>query len=175
MKSLTGIVIAAALAATPTLAADCNGSHALDRCLIGTWQFASGGGADWMKRNMPNVHTTGTSPSNIKITLRPDGTFSSTPIDMHTTATAAQGHVQAATAHIAGQAMGVWSAGGGKLTLCTQGISNTVTVVIGGKPHTISQPIKPSLIAYTCNAATMTTTRPMPRGGPIVTTYSRSH
>ena len=33
MKSLASLVLVAAVVVTPALAADCNGSHALDRCL----------------------------------------------------------------------------------------------------------------------------------------------
>lgn len=175
MKLPFALGLAAALIATPALA-DCNGSHALDRCLIGTWSFAGGGSAEWMARNIHGAHVTGVSHNDLKLTFAGDGTFRTGQVDIHATATSNMSGMSA-TGHSVGQASGTWSVTGGKFNLCTSGVSTTVTMMIHGRPVTVTPPAstRPHATAYTCNAAGLTTTQPIPGHEPIVTRYSRSH
>jgi hypothetical protein len=175
MKSLTSLVLVAAVVATPALAADCNGSHALDRCLIGTWQYGSGGSADWMARNIHGAHVTGVTHNDLRLTFAGDGTFSTGHVDIKASATSNMSGMSA-TGHSVGAATGTWSATGGKFSLCTTGVRTTVTMMIHGHPVTITPPAPthPQQTAYTCNAIALTTTQPIPGHEPIVTTYRRS-
>ncbi|MEI9888040.1 MAG: hypothetical protein WDN08_16365 [Rhizomicrobium sp.] len=177
MKRLLAAAALAASAATPALA-DCAGSHALDRCLIGTWSYSGGGSASWLNRNARMAHVTGVSHNELKIAFRPDGTFSTGQVDIHATV-AANDSSMTGSGHTAGRATGTWSAAGGRFTLCTTpgSVSTTVTVVVHGRPITVTPPAPtaPHATAYTCNAATLTTTQPIPGHEPIVTTYSRGH
>ena len=174
------VLIAAAVfacAATPALA-DCAGSHALDRCLIGTWSYSSGGSAAWMARNIHMAHVTGVTHNDLKIGFRPDGTFSTGHVDVHATVAANDGSMTG-SGHASGQASGTWSAVGGHFDLCTTpgSVTTTVTVVVHGRPITVTPPtpVHPQSTAYVCNVATLTTTQPIPGHEPIVTTYSRDH
>ena len=180
------VLIAAAIAcaaATPAFAApsafaNCAGSHVLDRCLIGTWSYSSGGSAAWMARNIHMAHVTGVTHNDLKISFRPDGTFSTGHVDVHATVAANDGSMTG-SGHASGQASGTWSAAGGHFNLCTTpgSVTTTVTVVVHGRRITVSPhtPVAPHATAYVCNAATLVTTQPIPGHEAIVTTYSRSH
>lgn len=174
MKLIPALAIAV-LSATPALAADCNGSHSLDRCLIGTWQYASGGSVEWMGRNIHNAHVDATH-NDIRLTFGADGSFSTGHVDIHSSAVANTG-AMSATGHSVGAATGTWSVTGGKFNLCTTGVRTTVTVMVHGRPVTVTPPAptQPHATAYTCNTSTLTTTQPIPGHEPIVTTYRRSH
>ena len=177
MKRVLIAAVIACAAATPAFA-DCAGSHALDRCLIGTWSYSSGGSGAWMARNIHMAHVTGVTHNDLKISFRPDGTFSTGHVDVHATVAANDGSMTG-SGHASGQASGTWSAMGGHFNLCTTpgSVTTTVTVVVHGHPITVAPPMPahPQATAYTCNAATMTTTSPIPGHEPIVTTYSRGH
>ena len=178
MKLLLGLSLAAALAAAPAFA-DCAGSHAIDRCLIGTWNYASGGSAAWLNRNIHSAHVTGLTHNGLNITFRPDGTFSTGQTDIHATVAANDGSMTG-TGHAVGQANGTWSATGGKFSFCMApgGMKTTVTVMVHGRPITVTPPAPthPQATSYTCNATALTTTiTPIPGREPIVTVYSRSH
>lgn len=178
MKTLLSLCLAAAtLAATPALG-DCLGSKTLDRCLVGTWKMTGGGAAAWMGHNIHSAHITAMSANGVTLVVRGDGTFSTGDVDVHTAVAADNGHLTG-TGHATGSASGQWSVSGRNLNFCAAGASfhQTVTVVVNGKPITVtpnSAP-RPTAMAYTCNASTMTTTHVMPHLEPIVTTYSRSH
>lgn len=178
MKNLLIGTAALCLFAAPALA-DCAGSHAVDRCLVGVWHFQGGGSAEWMARNIHQAHVTGVSHNEIVITFRPDGSFATNPVnvtaDVHSNTTDTHG-----TGHTEGVARGTWSAAGGRFTLCTDpsSIHTTVSVVVHG--HTITVPAadtaaRPHATVYTCNATTMVTTQPIPGHEPIVTRYVRGH
>lgn len=178
MKRVLIAAAIAAFAATPLAAADCAGSHALDRCLIGTWSFSSGGSAAWLNRNARMAHVTGVTHNDLKISFRPDGTFSTGHVDVHANVAANDGSMTG-SGHATGQASGTWSAAGGRFNLCTTpgGVTTTVTVVVHGRPITVrpTAPAAPHATVYTCNATTLVTTSPIPGHEPIVTTYSRGH
>ena len=178
MKRLLLAAALACLAATPALA-DCAGSHALDRCLIGTWHYASGGSAAWMSRNIHMAHVTGLSHNGLSLTFRPDGTFSTGQVDVHATVAANDGSMTGA-GHATGQAAGTWSAAGGRFTLCVApgSLRTTVTVVVHGHPITVTPPppTHPQVTPYACNATVLKTTQTvLPGRDPIVTLYSRGH
>jgi hypothetical protein len=177
MKRLLGAVALAVVATSPALA-DCAGSHVLDRCVIGTWRFASGGSATWMAHNIHSAHITAMSNGGVTLVFNGDGTFSTGNVDIHTTVTANNGQMTG-TGHATGQASGQWSASGGTLNFCATGstLHQTVTVVVHGRPITVTPnaPPHPSAMQYACTASTLTTTHAMPHLQPLVTTYSRSH
>ena len=173
MKSLA-VAAVAIFAATPALSADCNGSHALDRCLIGTWQYESGGGAAWASRNIRGTHTTATN-SDISLTFRGDGSFSTGHVDIHSSAVSSHGDISA-TGHSVGTATGTWSVAGNKFNLCATGVRTTVTVMVHGRSVAFAAPAsQPHATAYTCSATALITTQPIPAHEPIVTAYRRSH
>jgi hypothetical protein len=165
------------LMASPALA-DCNGSHVLDRCLFGTWNYASGGSAAWMSRNIHMAHVTGLTHNGLTITFRPDGTFSTGHADIHATVAANDGSMSG-TGHAVGQANGTWSTAGGRFSFCTApgGMRTTVTIMVHGRPMTVTPPMPthPQATAYTCSGAALSTTMPIPGHEPIVTVYSRGH
>jgi hypothetical protein len=175
VNRLLAATAAACLLATPALA-DCAGSHALDRCLVGTWTFAGGGSAEWMARNIHHAHVTGISQNGLTLTFGPDGTFSTGRVDIHATVAANDGSMTG-SGHASGQASGTWTAGGRRFTLCVapSGLHTTVTVNVHGRPITVTPPppTHPQATAYTCNATTLTTTQPIPGHEPIVTRYRR--
>lgn len=177
MKFVFAAAALLSLAATPALA-DCAGSHALDRCLIGTWSYASGGSAEWMSRNIHQAHVTGLSHGGLTIVFNGDGTFSTGQIDIHATVAANDGSMSG-SGHTVGRVTGTWSSAAGGFTMCaTPGTSRTtVTVVVHGRPITVNAPppTRPTATAYTCNATTLTTTQPIAGHEPIVTRYSRGH
>lgn len=177
VKKLFALAALSVLTVTPALA-DCNGSHALDRCLVGTWKYTSGGAAEWLNRNNRMAHVTGVDHGQIALTFRPDGSFATNTVDIHATVTA-NDHSMSGSGHTQGQASGTWSAAGGQFTLCTapSSLHTKVTVVVHGRPISVDAPppAHPHATAYTCNATTMTTTTPIPGHGAIVTTYSRAH
>ncbi len=179
MKKHLAAAAIACFAAAPAFAADCAGSHALDRCLIGTWSYSSGGSAQWMARNVHQAHVTGITHNDLKLSFRPDGTFSTGHVDVHATVAANDGSMTG-SGHATGQASGTWSAGGGHFNLCTTpgSVTTTVTVTVHGRPISVTPhtPVAPHATAYTCNATTLTTTQTILRGrDPLVTTYSRDH
>ncbi|HUO90635.1 MAG TPA: hypothetical protein VMU08_15775 [Rhizomicrobium sp.] len=177
MKQLLAASTVAVLVSSPALA-DCAGSHALDRCLVGTWSYASGGSAEWLNRNVRMAHVTSVTHSGLSITFRPDGTFSTGHVDINAHVAANNG-AMTGSSHSTGQASGTWSAAGGRFTLCmTPGaLHTTVTVVVHGRPITVTPAMPPHPVptAYTCSAASLTTTQPIPGHEPIVTAYSRAH
>ena len=178
MRSLFAVTAVSLLIASPALA-DCAGSHSLDRCLVGTWSYASGGSAAWMSRNIHMAHITGLSHNSLNVTLRPDGTFSTGNVDVHSSVAANNGEVTG-TAHATGQTSGQWSAAGGHLNFCATAstFQQTVTVVVHGRPITVTphaMPVRPTAMDYVCNATTLKTTQPMAHLEPIVTLYNRGH
>ncbi|HEY4944039.1 MAG TPA: hypothetical protein VII56_21605 [Rhizomicrobium sp.] len=177
MKKLFACAAFSLLVASPALA-DCAGSHVLDRCLIGTWHYASGGSAAWMSRNIHMAHVTGITHNDLMITFMADGTFATGHSDVHATVAANEGGMTA-TGHAVGQASGTWSATGGRFSFCTTpgSVHTAVTVTVHGRPITVTPPVPthPQATAYTCNATSLTTSQPIPGHEPIVTKYSRSH
>ncbi len=83
------------------------------------------------------------------------------------------------TGHAVGQASGTWSTTGGHFNFCLApgGMRTTVTVMVHGRPMTVTPPAPthPQATAYTCAGATLTTTTPIPGHEPIVTVYARGH
>jgi hypothetical protein len=164
------------LLASPALA-DCAGSHAIDRCLVGTWNYQSGGSAEWMARNIHQAHVTGISHGELSIMFHPDGTFATRPVNI-TAAVQSNNTDTHGTGHTVGEARGTWSADSGHFNLCTDpgSIRTTVTVVVHGRPMTVQAPVtdaRPHATAYTCAGNTLTTTQPIPGHEPIVTRYVR--
>jgi hypothetical protein len=178
VKKFLALAALSFFASSPALA-DCAGSRVQDRCLVGTWNYASGGSAAWMSRNIHSAHVTGISHNGLNISFRADGTFSTGQVDIHATVAANNGGMTG-TGHATGQASGTWSAAGGRFTLCLapSTLHTTVTVVVHGHPITVTPaaPTHPQATAYACNATTLKTTQTvLPGRDPIVTLYSRGH
>jgi hypothetical protein len=176
LKNLLIGSLALCLFSAPAFA-DCAGSRAVDRCLIGTWHFQSGGSADWMARNIHQAHVTGISHNDLVITFRPDGTFETRPVNITADVASDRGDAHG-TGHTRGQARGTWTAAGGRFTLCTDpsSIRTTVSVVVHGRTITVpasDTAARPHATAYTCGGAAMVTTQPIPGHEPIVTRYVR--
>ena len=171
LRSLAALS-AIAMFAAPALAEDCAGSHAVDRCLVGTWTMTHNGAEDWMRRHIRNFHPTAVTTANNTITLNADGTFSTG----NSTATASGTNNQGmtATATQQGQASGSWSAASGKFNLCARPSTiKTTTTVNGHTAH--SQTPLPSVSTqdYTCAGATFSTTKLM-SGDPVTSTYTKT-
>jgi hypothetical protein len=175
MKSLAAAAVVSLLAASPAFA-DCAGSHALDRCLIGTWHYTSGGSAAWMARNIHMAHVTGLTHNGLTIAFNGDGTFSTGQADIRATVAANDGSMSG-TGHAVGRASGTWSTTAGHFNFCmTPGsLRATVTIMVQGHPMTVTPPAPthPQATPYTCSGNTLTTTQPIPGHEPIVTVYAR--
>ncbi|MBI1212862.1 MAG: hypothetical protein GC190_15480 [Alphaproteobacteria bacterium] len=175
MLRLTAAFAAAALLATPALAADCGGSHAVDRCMVGTWQMTKNGMQEWMRKHVRKFSVTSVHATNNTITLHADGTFATGA----STATV-EGHGSSGmhgSATMSGQSSGTWSAADGKFNLCARpgNIDTTLTTSGGGNTTTShAQTALPALStqSYACAGDAFTTTREM-RGDTITSIYSK--
>jgi len=175
----TGIALAAVLAAVisnAAAAAEC-GTHEVDSCLIGAWKQTGGGAAEWMRQNLKMAQVK-MSASDVVMTLNGDGTFAMSKVEANAEVTAKGAEMQA-SAHMASQGSGQWSAAGGKLVLCLNAVSSTGSAQIklpNGTTMNLPAPqAKPSAstMSYTCSGDTLSTVQPMAQNTTMTTTYAR--
>ena len=152
----------AAFAGGVARAADCAGTHQIDRCLVGTWKMTANGMERWMREHIHKFHTTTVSQTNNTITLRADGTFATGASDV--TVKGTNDHGVTGTGHMTAQASGQWSAADGKFNLCSATSSMNGTSTVEKDGHAVATvPLHPqvppvSSTPYTCAGNTFTTT-----------------
>lgn len=165
-------------------AAECAGSDAIDRCLVGAWKQTGGGAVEWMRRNMPPGMTIPrTQQSGQFVVLNKDGSFWTAPVsgDVTIRMEGSDGLMQA-EGNIKVQASGRWSAADGKFHLCTdeQKFEGQARVTIpGGGGHTMPlsppRPTGPVAFDYTCSGDTLETVQAMAGvADPMTTQYERT-
>lgn len=142
---------------------DCMGSRELAACVVGTWQLTSGGAAEWMRsQGVPGNFST----SNQTVTFNRDGTFLTS---MMTGSAEVTIRDRTERGNMSAQAGGRWSTTReGGLNMC--GDMQSFASSRGGGP-----PGPGNLqMSYSCAGGTLTTTQPMPRGAPPMSSvYSR--
>ncbi len=152
----------------------CAGTREMDRCLVGAWELTSHGAEQWMRDYGSPVKLTGLRRTNNVITLRDDGTFTTGASRIEAEA---QGEDNIrATADLASQASGRWSAAGGRFNVCpdTRTQSGTVTVIVHGKPITVPMdtgPQQDSSQPYTCDGASLRMNMALGSGGHVENIY----
>ena len=155
--------------------AECAGTRAVDRCLVGTWELTSHGAEQWMREHGQPAQLTRVDRANDTMTLRPDGTFSTGAASVSADV---RGENVRGTGQLAGQASGRWSADAGRFNLCTDAgaARGTITVMVRGRATTVPMAAGgPSTMsnAYTCNASTLRVTMPMGSAGTVDNVYNK--
>lgn len=174
LRSLALVTALAALTA-PALAEDCAGSHAVDRCLVGTWTMTKNGMDEWTKKHLRNFHAT-VKASNNTVTLNADGTFSTGASHVEAHGTATGGATTSST--LDAQASGHWSAADGKFNMCAaQSSMQGSTTITTGPGKSVTSPIQhavpsTSSQSYSCAGSTFTTTMQL-RGDDVTSTYTK--
>ena len=154
---------------------ECGGTREIDRCLVGTWELTSHGAEQWMREHGSPVRLIGTSRQNNVMTLIDDGTFSTGAARV---AAEVQGEDNiGATARLAGQTSGRWSAAGGRFNVCPDArtLHGNVTVTVHGRPITVPMqpgPQQDSSQPYVCNGGSLHVTTPM-GAGSITSIYTK--
>lgn len=142
---------------------NCLGSREVAACVVGTWQLTGGGPAEWMRsQGMPGNFST----SNQLVTYRRDGTFITSVMQGTADVTIRD---RTESGNMSAQAGGRWSTTPtGTLNVCAD--MQAFTSSRGGGPTGPGN----LQMSYSCSGGTLTTTQPMPRGAPPMTsTYSR--
>jgi hypothetical protein len=179
MPAITRTLCAAGLIAVMSVgiarADDCAGTHAVDRCLVGTWKMTTNGTEQWMRAHIPNYHVTRLQTSGNTITLNANGTFATG--DSKVTAQGVTDTGKSATSTMNGQASGVWSAADGKFNLCSRASKMEGTATVTGDGHSTTTAVHPavppvSTRAYTCSGNTFTASQPL-HGDTVTSTYTK--
>jgi hypothetical protein len=172
------IAAAASFLMLPSVSAhaDCK-TAAGDTCLVGTWKQTGGGASEWMREHMKMAQIK-IEASDAMITLKGDGTLSTSKVDTNAEVTANDSQI-VATGKMSSQGSGHWSAADGNLTLCMDAVEGQGTVELkmpGGKTMNVpvpkSKPTNASM-TYTCDGATLSTVQAMPMNSTMTTTYTR--
>jgi hypothetical protein len=155
--------------------APCQGTDAIDACLVGTWTMSGGGAAEWMRaQGFPGEPRTS---GNEQMVLTADGGFASAGFEVSIDAVRngvtfdGDGSVLAAR--------GRWSAEDGTVNFCVDlggGASGTVTITTneGSGDMAVGVPGGGAIsMRYSCTGGSMTTELEMPRLPTMVTTYSK--
>jgi hypothetical protein len=121
-----GVILALA-AWTGAARADCENSRAIDTCLVGTWKQTGGGAAEWMRQNLKMAQVSVQANNNTMI-FNNDGTFATGKIDTSAQVAAKEGAPMGATAHMAVEGSGQWSAGDGRLNLCMNAVASSGSI-----------------------------------------------
>ncbi len=176
----TGNERQAALAGT--LAARCTTCidvHEHDRCLIGAWDFESGGRLEWVRRRLHrDAQITQHESSGQSMTFNDDGTFSFGRYQGRTTITTGDAH---GTGNVHSAASGRWATAGSNLLLCrdTADVGGTIRVQgPNGFNQTVNVPREAATMlrwSYECSGDSLRTEEPVGTSEPIVTTYRRRH
>lgn len=157
----------------------CAGVREIDRCMLGTWEMTVDGMQQWARENLPNFQVTGTSLVGSTLTLNEDGTFSTGAARVSVTGrTTLPGSSRSATAQIAGQASGRWSAASGRFNMCpdTSAQAGSVTTVVEGRTITVPMnlgPMEPQRSPYVCSASSLRVSIPMAGAGTVNSTYRK--
>ena len=158
------------------LAADCAGTHQIDRCLVGKWTMTTNGMEQWMRTHIRNFHVTSVSQSNNTITLNADGSFATGASNVTVHGASARG--MTGTGQMAAQANGTWSAADGKFNICAQSSAMNGTATVTGNGHSTTTPLHPALPpvssrAYSCSGNTFTVTTQL-HGDNVQSVYTKT-
>lgn len=179
---VTLILSCAGLTTTARAAdSDCAGSSSTDSCIVGVWQKTGGGAVEWMRRNMPpGISIPHAADSGGIIRFAPDGRFWTAPysnelvIQIEST-----DGIERYEGNGVAQSAGYWSAGEGRINMCTDTQAFAGTVKAEGAPGP-GMPVGPAGSSgpltqeYTCNSTTLITRQRFPdMPDPMVTEYSR--
>lgn len=153
----------------------------IDRCAVGRWRLTAGGPMEWLRsQGVPFVRT---EQSEFRMTLNDDGTYSTDPFSFdfraeyrhprQPMAGEGTGDVQGTT--------GRWAASEGRFYGCVDSggdSDGTATVESdrgrGTASYSNAGPMGVGgASTYTCNATTLYTESPMPRGGMMTHTFTR--
>lgn len=158
--------------------AECAGTRAIDRCLVGAWEMTVDGMQQWMREHIHQVSVSGIGQVGNTLTLNADGTFAAVAPHMTADVEAPDG------AHgrgvLGGAGSGRWSVAGGHLNLCpdTSALSGTITVTTRtGQTITMPHPAQemtPSSTAYSCAGNSLTLTTQIGSMGSAVSTYTKT-
>jgi hypothetical protein len=154
---------------------DCAGTHAIDRCLVGTWKMTTNGTEQWMRAHIRNYHVTSIQTTDNTITLKADGTFTTGNSKVTTRGVSNTG--ASGTGTMNAQASGVWSAADGKFNICARASTMEGTTTVTGNGHSTTTAVHPAVppVAtrpYTCSANIFTASQPL-HGDTVVSTYTK--
>jgi hypothetical protein len=158
--------------------ADCQGSHAVDRCVVGTWKMTQNGAQIWMEENIHGAHLHSIQASNNTVTFSADGTFQTGQVDIEARVVD-DGRASSASAHLQAQSSGTWAAHDGHLDMCpTHTVQSGSLNLKDAHGHAITAPMarvpqRNGVVSYTCGGSTMTITQPMPRNTVATSIYAK--
>jgi hypothetical protein len=149
---------------------------------VGTWQQSGGGPVEWMRRVMRGRFIERGERRNAVIVYQSDGTYSTAPVtaELKTRMETRRGVVRG-DGHAVSQTTGRWSAEGGRLNLCQDGLRfrGTATMTApDGSRTTVPVPTPANsgsvTMQYTCSRTSLQTRLTFPGiPQPMVTQYSR--
>ncbi len=168
---------AAATTAAATTSNDCGGSHAIDRCLVGTWEMTVDGALEYVRTKLHGAKVNVVSQVGNTMALNADGTFATGEARTTATADKAGIHVESSSVE---QASGRWAAAGGKVNYCATSIRHeaTTTVTIGGKKTVVPTKTTGPTVAtytYTCSSDKLTQVIQVGRTGTMTSAFKRLH
>jgi hypothetical protein len=174
-KPATSAGAATTAAAAPSN--DCGGSHAIDRCLVGTWEMTVDGALEYVRSKLHGAKVNVVSQVGNTMALNADGTFATGEARTTATADKAGMHVESTSV---GQASGRWAATGGKVNYCATSIRHeaTTTLTIGGKKTVVpTKPVGPTVATYTytCSGDKLTQVIQVGKTGTMTSAFKRLH
>ena len=150
-----------------------------DRCLVGLWQYSSGGPVDWIRNNLgPDVAINMPSMGDPNMRFRAGGTYRAFVTDLHGIVTTDESRGEIEASLVGG---GRWSTSGMTLHMCEDMLapSGTITVETEAINETmaLSRFVGPGTalsLDYSCAADLLITELRFPGiPDPIVTNYTR--
>lgn len=154
---------------------DCGGSHAIDRCLVGTWEMTVDGALEYVRTKLHGAKVNVVSQVGNALALNADGTFATG--EAHATATADKGGMHVESSSV-GQASGRWAATGGKVNYCATSSRHeaTTTLTIGGKKTVVPTKTSGPTVAtytYTCSGDKLTQVIQVGKTGTMTSAFKR--
>lgn len=169
------------LTLTGTLAvacAQCMTSQARNSCMVGLWEFESGGRLEWVRRHMPpGLRVTKRTETGHTMTFANDGSFELGAYRGKTAVTHDKG--LRGTGNVSSHARGRWATSGSALYLCRDmaKVSGTIRVQgPGGLNRTVQVPVEAATTLrwnYNCTGDVLKTEESVAGADPIKTTYRR--
>jgi hypothetical protein len=155
--------------------APCQGTDAIDACLVGTWSMTGGGAAEWMRaQGFPGTARTS---GNEQMVLTADGGFASAGFEVSIDAVRNGVRFDGDGSVLA--ARGRWSAEGGLVNFCIDaggGAAGTVTITTDdGSGNVVTGAAGGGAMSmrYTCGGGSLSTVIEMPDLPDMETFYSR--
>ena len=169
------------LTLTGTLAvacAQCMTSQARNSCMVGLWEFESGGRLEWVRRHMPpGLHVSNRTEKGQTMTFNDDGSFSLGAYRGQTKVANDRG--VRGTGNVSSHARGRWATSGNALYLCRDmhNVGGTINVQgPGGVNRTVRVPVEAATTLrwnYNCAGNALKTEESVAGADPIKTTYRR--